>query len=192
MARAIFHLILPLRRFYAILHPEAGDTMKNFLKVFDRVFAYYFISMGIFMLVCILLDFPIKMLFHGKSALTDFFIGIISVCITLFVLCYRDGYHSTKLEMKPFALSVCLLLVLLIVITCLMGLIGPAIYISGPTNTLAHHIVDQAGLYLMERKAALYWYCPLFMTIAYISLYAPLMILGKHFGFKRKQSVFKS
>ncbi|MBQ9861630.1 MAG: hypothetical protein IJO75_05155 [Clostridia bacterium] len=166
--------------------------MKKFFKSIDQVFAYYFISMGISLLVGILLDFPIKMLFHSKGVLTEFIIGIISACASLFVLCYRAGYHSTKLELKPFIRSVGLFLVLLIVITCLVGLIGPAIYISGPTNTLAHYIVDQAGLYLMDRKVALYCYCPLFMTIAYVFLYAPFMILGKHLGFKRKQSVFKS
>ncbi len=166
--------------------------MRKLFKGVDRVFAYHFISMGIFMLFFILLDFPIKMLFGSKGELTDLIIGIVTVCVSLFVLCYRDGYHSTKLEMKPFLLSVGVLLVLLNAITCLIGLIGPAIYVSGPTNLLAEYVVDQAGLYLEERKTALYCYCPLFMSIAYLFLYAPFMVLGKHLGFKKKQRDFTS
>lgn len=166
--------------------------MKKLFKGVDQVFAHHFISMGIFLLFFILLDFPIKMLFGSKGELTDLIIGIVTVCASLFVLCYRDGYHSTKLELKPFIRSVGLFLVLLIVITCLVGLIGPAIYVSGPTNLLADYVVDQAGLYFEERKTALFWYCPLFMTGAYLLLYAPLMVLGKYLGFQRKQTVFKT
>lgn len=166
--------------------------MKKCFKGVDRIFAYHFISMGIFMLFFILLDFPIKMLFSAKGELTDLIIGIVTVCASLFVLCYRDGFHSTKLELKPFVFSMALFLLLLNAITCLLGLIGSAIYVSGPTNLLAEYVVNQAGLYFEERKTALFWYCPLFMTGAYLFLYAPLMVLGKYLGFRRKQAVFRA
>ena len=163
--------------------------MKKFFKIFDCIFAYYFISMGISLLVGILLNFPIKMVFCAYTDLTAFFVGFVCVCISLFILWYRDGYHSTNLEIKPLLLSAGILLALLIVITLL---IGRAIYISGPTDYLAYYILHKANPHLINGKVMHNRLCLWLMTGAFVFVYMPLMVLGKYLGFKRKRSVFNS
>ena len=156
--------------------------MKKFLKTFERIFVYYFASMGISLLASILLDIPMKFLLGDNyTDLTEFFISELSFVISLFVLFFMDGFHHKKIQLKAFMLSELILLILLIVVICL---IGRAVYISGPTDHLARYILYQVNPYLINGKVMLNRYCMVLMICAYVALYAPLMLIAEYIGAK--------
>ena len=163
--------------------------MRKLFKGFDHVFAYYFMSMGISLLAGIVLNLPIKMVFGAYTDLTAFLIGFICVCVSLFLLWYRDGYHATHLDIKPLLRSAAVLLALLIIITLC---IGHAIYISGPTDYLADCILYKVNPHLINGKAMYSRLCLWLMIGVFVCIYTPLMVLGKYCGHKRKLAVFPS
>ena len=156
--------------------------MKKFLNTFERIFVYYFASMGISLLAIILLNIPMKFLLGDNySDLTEFFISVFSFVISLFSLFCIDGYRTKKLELKLFALSQLVLLVLLIVV---IYFIGRAVYISGPTDNLARYILYEVNPTLINGKVMLNKYCLVLMICAYVFLYAPLMLIAEYIGVK--------
>jgi len=163
--------------------------MKSFLKTFERVFVYYFASMGASVLIGVLLNVPMKLFLGNKfNDFTSFIVGIISLLISMFVLFYIDGYRTKKFELKRFLISELILLSLLIVV---IYIIGRAIYISGPTDYLAWHILDKVNPTLINGKAMLNKYCLVLMISAYVVLYAPLILIAEYLGCKSKLNNIK-
>lgn len=163
--------------------------MKRLLKTFERICVYYFASMGISLLVSILLNTPMKLLLGDKfNDLTEFFISIFPLIISLFVLFCIDGYRTKKLELKLFALSELILLVLLIVV---IYFIGCAVYISGPTDYLAWHILYKVNLTLINGKVMLNQCCMVLMICSFVFLYAPLMLIAEFLGVKIRNKQFQ-
>lgn len=163
--------------------------MKNFLKTFERVFVYYFASMGASVLIGVLLNVPMKLLLGNKfDDFASFLIGIISLLISMFVLFFIDGYRTKRFELKRFLISELMLLSLLIVV---IYFIGRAIYISGPTDYLAWHILKKVNPTLINGKAILNKYCLVLMISAYVVLYAPLMLIAEFLGCKSKVNNIK-
>ena len=162
--------------------------MKNFLKTFERLFVYYFASMGISLLAIILLDIPMKFLLGDNfSDLTEFFISALSLVISLFILFYRDGFQNKKFDLKLFLFSELMLLVLLIVV---IHFIGRAVYISGPTDYLARYILYKVNPTLINGKVMLNKYCLVLMICAYVFLYAPLIVIAEYVGAKIRNKQF--
>ena len=162
--------------------------MKKFLKTFERVFVYYFASMGISLLVSILLNNPMKLLLGDKfNDLTEFFISRFPLMISMFVLFCIDGYRTKKFELKLFALSELVLLVLLIVVIYFIGL---AVYISGPTDYLGRYILYKVNPNLINGKVMLNQYCMVLMICAYVFLYAPLILIAEYIGVKIRNKQF--
>ena len=156
------------------------------MKTFERVFVYYFASMGASVLIGVLLNVPLKLLLGNKfNDLTNFFVSIFSLLISMFVLFYIDGYRTKKFELKRILLSELILLALLIIV---IYFIGRAIYISGPTDYLARHILDKVNPTLINGKVMLNKYCMILMICFYIFLYAPLMLIAEYLGYKGKLS----
>ena len=162
--------------------------MKNFLKSFERLFVYYFASMGISLLAIILLNIPMKFLLGDNySDLTEFFISALSLVISLFILFYRDGFQNKKFDLKLFLFSELMLLVLLIVV---IHFIGRAVYISGPTDCLARYILYKVNPTLINGKVMLNQYYMVLMICAYVFLYAPLILIAEYIGVKIRNKQF--
>ncbi len=158
--------------------------MKSFLKTFERIFVYYFASMGASVLIGVLFNVPMKLLLGNKfNDFTSFIVGIISLLISMFVLFFIDGYRTKKFELKRILLSE---LILLSLLTVVVYFIGRAIYISGPTDYLAWHILKKVNPTLINGKAMLNKYCLVLMISAYVVLYAPLMLIAEYLGYKGK------
>ena len=155
--------------------------MKIFLKTFERLFVYYFSSMGIALLFEVLLNLPLKFLL-GKNFnnLTSFFIGMTSLMIALLLLFYKDGFRHKKFQLT-------LLLLLIIVIY----FIGRAVYISGPTDYLARYILYLTNPSMINGKIMLNQYCMILMICAYAFLYAPIILIAEYIGVKRSHNQFK-
>ena len=157
--------------------------MKRVLKTFERLFVIYFSSMLVSVLIGVLLNIPLKLIIKNYNELTSFIVGIISAIITMAILSFIDGSRVKKYEFKYLILSSAILLVLLIIIT---SIIGRAVYISGPTNYLAHYIVDMVEKSLISEKILLNRCCLVLMIIAYIFLYTPIILIAEYLGVKKR------
>lgn len=156
--------------------------MKLFLKTFERVFVYYFASVGISLLANILLGFPLKFILKNHTGLMSFIVGTLSMLVSLFILFYRDGYKTKRLELRYFLPS--LAIVLLILVAVLL-IIGHAVYIAGPTEFLDEYFPAILIQSPINPKVAVNLSTAALMILAFLLLYTPTIILAEHFGVKK-------
>lgn len=156
--------------------------MKPFLKTFERVFVYYFASVGISLLANIALSLPLRFIFQNHISLTSFIVGMLSMLVSLFILFYRDGHKTKQLELRYFLPS--LAIVLLILVAVLL-IIGHAVYIAGPTEFLDEYFPAILIQSPINPKVAVNLSSVALMILAFLLLYTPTIILAEHFGVKK-------
>lgn len=156
--------------------------MKPFLKTFERMFVYYFASVGISLLANIALSLPLRFIFQNHISLTSFIVGMLSMLVSLFILFYRDGHKTKRLELRYFLPS--LAIVLLILVAVLL-IIGHAVYIAGPTDFLDEYFPAILIQSPINPKVAVNLSTAALMILAFLLLYTPTIILAEHFGVKK-------
>lgn len=156
--------------------------MKPFLKTFERMFVYYFASVGISLLANIALSLPLRFIFQNHISLTSFIVGMLSMLVSLFILFYRDGHKTKRLELRYFLPS--LAIVLLILVAVLL-IIGHAVYIAGPTEFLDEYFPAILIQSPINPKVAVNLSTAALMILAFLLLYTPTIILAEHFGVKK-------
>ncbi len=159
--------------------------MKNFLKTFERVFVYYFASVGISLLANLLLNIPLKFIFENYSSLISFIVGIISMLISLFVLFYIDGHKSKKFDFRYFLPSLALILLLLV---AALFIIGHAVYIAGPTEFLDEYFPKTLIKSPINPKVTVNLCSALIMGMAFFILYTPTILLAETLGIKKRNN----
>lgn len=155
--------------------------------MFERVFAYYIISMGVQLAANIVLNIPLKFIFPNYSDLGEFFVAIIACLICMFLLCFRDGYKLRVFEFKEFLICAAIMLCLLLVVIYFTGHI---IYISGPTDHLERYILYEVNPSLINGAGMLDKYSWYLMMGAFAVLYVPVMTFGMYLGNKKRKKQF--
>jgi hypothetical protein len=146
--------------------------------------------MGISLLFVIITNVPLKFIMREiYNEITYFLVSEISLIIGMFALFFRDGYRARKIELKPFAIGLLIQFSLMVIFTLF---IGPAIYVSGPTNILAREIAFSYDLGPTATKVMSNRYSLLLMIIAYIIVYVPIMIFAERLGIKKRNKLFKN
>lgn len=156
--------------------------MKPFLKTLERVFVYYFTSVGISLLANILLSIPLRFVFWNHIALTNFSVGVLSMLISLFFLFYRDGKKTKKVELKLFLPSLVVVLVLIVLITLI---IGQAVYVLGPTELLDGFLPKSFVKSPINPKVSFDVYSFASGVAAFLLLYSPIMLISEYVGTKK-------
>jgi len=156
-------------------------AMKPFLKTFERVFVYYFASVGISLLANIALSLPLRFIFQNHISLTSFIVGMLSMLVSLFILFYRDGYKTKRLELRYFLTS---LAVILLILLAVLFIIGHAVYIAGPTEFLDEYFPAILIQSPINPKIALNLSSAALMILAFLLLYAPTILLAEKIGVK--------
>lgn len=162
--------------------------MKIVFKKFGQVIVFYFASMLISLFTSIVLNIPLKFLIPNYNNLTNFIVGILSLCIALFSIFFYEGYKTKKFELKSLLIS---LGFLLCVVTIVSTLIGHAVYISGPTVYLADYILHLKEPMKIFDPIIVNRCCLYLMLLAFILVYAPLMLIANYLGIKFKKRKFK-
>lgn len=155
--------------------------MKPFFKTFERVFVYYFASVGISLLTNILLGFPLKFILKNHTGLMSFIVGTLSMLVSLFILFYRDGYKTKRLELRYFLTS---LAVILLILVAVLLIIGHAVYIAGPTEFLDEYFPAILIQSPINSKIALNLGSVALMITTFLLLYAPTILLAEKIGVK--------
>ena len=156
--------------------------MKNFLKTLERIFVYYFASVGISLLINIVLSIPLKFIIKSNMSFVSFIVGTLSMLLSLFILFYRDGYKTKKLELKYFLPSLAVILLLLV---AALLIIGHAIYIAGPTELLDEYFPKMLIQSPLNPKVAVNLNSAALMISAFLLLYTPTILLAEKIGTKK-------
>ena len=156
--------------------------MKNFLKTFERVFVYYFASVGLSLLATVLLNVPLKFFLKNYNNAVNFAIHALLMLVLLFIFFYRDGYKTKKLEMKYFLPS--LAVILLLLVTALF-VIGHAVYIAGPTEFLDEYFPKMLIQSPINPKVTVNLISAVLMISAFFLLYTPTILIAEHIGIKQ-------
>ncbi len=155
--------------------------MKNihgFLNGLGYYFVDFFMAVIIGLGISILLNIPMKFIRVINMDLGAFIVHLLSMCVALYIRSYRRGYHRNTrtytFQCKKALLFVGIVFAVQIALTLIIR--GHAVYISGPTVWLTNYIFPTAD------SANYNW---LFMLLADVFIYAPIMILGEYSGAKR-------
>ena len=167
------------------------DNNTSNLKAFFKEFGYYlvnfFMSVLIGLGISILLDIPTKFIKTINIDLGHFIAYFLGMCIALYVRSYQQGYHQNTrtytFQFKKTLLYVGIVFAVQIALIFIIG--GHAVYISGPTYWLASYVLPAADRATIEGRLMIAGYDWLFMILADVFIYAPIMILGEYLGAKR-------
>lgn len=157
--------------------------MKNFLKTLERVFAYYFASVGLSLLASVLLNIPLKFFIKNYNNAVNFAIHALLMLVLLFIFFYRDGFRAKKLELKYFLPSLVVILLLLVTI---LFIIGHAVYIAGPTEFLDEYFPKMLLQSPINPKVAVNLISTALMISAFFLLYTPTILLAEALGIKKR------
>lgn len=157
--------------------------VKTVLKEYEIYFVILIVSIAIGNLIDIITRIPIGLILGETSDLWGFIIGNIGTIIAMFVLSFKKGYRCRKLEYKKMLLNTIFLLVLQLVVALT---IGHTVYISGPSVFLATVVSGITDF----RSEILNMYETFFMVVIFLFNYAPAIILGQYFGFKKRKKDF--
>ena len=171
--------------------PENPNAQNS--KTLPTEFSYYlvdfFMAVIIGLGVSILLDIPMKFMRVINMDIGAFIVHFLSMCIVLYIRSYRRGYHRNTqtytFEPKKAALFVGIVFAVQIVLIFIIG--GHAVYLSGPTVWFTSYILPAADRAVAEGRAMIAGYNWIFMILADIFVYAPIMILGEYWGDKQNQ-----
>ena len=166
-------------------------NLKPFLNEFSYYLVNFFMSLLIGFGLSILLDLPMKFIQKLNIDLGHFVIHILGMCIALYIRGYQKSYNANQ-STYTFCFKKTLMFVFLVfAVQTLLVLIlgvrngGHAIYVVGPSRSLANYIqtlmkTNITNQYLIYKQ--LNW---TFMIVTDIFIYAPLMIAGEYFGAKK-------
>ena len=151
--------------------------IKGFVKKFAPYFVNYFAGIGMSLLFVVALNIPMRFLKLG-TPVAYFLVGALGAVITMYVLSFRKGYNSNsrtyKYRHKEVLMYIACVFAVQIVLTLL---IGPAVYIAGPTMWVDEYI----GNVINTTPLVSNW---ILMLLADIFLYTPAMLYGEYRGAK--------
>lgn len=157
--------------------------MKPFLKTLERIFVYYFASVGLSLLTSVILNVPLKFIIKNYNNAVNFATHALLMLVLLFVFFYRDGYNTKKLELKYFLPSLAVILLLLVAV---LLIIGHAVYIAGPTEFLDEYFPKILLQSPINPKVTVNLGSALLMCAAFLILYAPTILLAETLGIKKR------
>lgn len=162
-------------------------NIKVFLKGFGNYFVDFFMSVIIGLGVVILLTIPMRFMRVINTDLGAFIIHLLSMCIALYTRNSSRGYHRNTRTYTFQPKKVLLFVVIVFAVQSALILIigGHAVYISGPMVWFSSYVLPAADRTIAEGRSMIAGYDWLFMLLADIFIYAPIMILGEYFGAKQ-------
>lgn len=161
--------------------------MKEYFNNFLTILARWLASMTIAALPT-LLDAPIRAFVDIDTNILAFLLSFPTAIICLFIFSFKAGNKQKSIENKKFLISLLFLFVFLVLFALL---IGSGTWIGGPTNLLAKMVYDMHHPGEWKTDWSLqYKYCLVGTAIAYVTVYAPTMLLGKYFGERKHRKEY--
>lgn len=185
----------PKRKF----DPKVLSIKRQYASCFVTLFASFLIGLA----VGVIMDIPIGLiltessLMDENSVLADNIrnfsvdtIYLVATLITIFVLSYTYGYRKNEFVFKQILFAVITTFITLVILNLVLG---HSFWFSGPSMFFARDVLEARNFYMfgtMGVKKVLKNYQWIFMIIAFWTLYAPLMLLGRYLGSKKSKKDF--
>lgn len=168
---------------------QNAQNLKSLMKESSYYIIDFFMSVLIGLGVTILLNIPMKFLKIINIDLGGFIIHILSMCIALYKRSYSRSYNANTrtytFHFKKALLYIGMAFAAQILLTIIIG--SHAVYISGPTVFLSSFVFPGFDRTMAEGRLMIAGYDWLFMILADILIYAPIMILGEYLGDKQNK-----
>ena len=162
-------------------------NFKESFKEFGYYLVNFFLSILIGLGVMILLDVPMKFIKGFPINLGHFIIHFFGMCIALYIRSYHQGYDQNTrtytFQLKKTIIYVGIVFAVQAALILIIG--GHAIYITGPTTSLTSYLLPAVDTTTISGALKLTGYNWLFMILADVFIYAPIMVISEHFGAKR-------
>lgn len=159
------------------------------LNEFSYYLVDFFMSVIIGLGIVILLNIPLKFIRVINMDLCAFIVHLLSMGIVLYMRSYRRGYHTnTKtytFDSKKAILFVGIVFAIQIVLIFVIG--GHAVYITGPTYWFTTYLFPTIDLTAAEGREMVAGYNWLFVLIADVFIYAPIMVVSEYWGDKQNK-----
>jgi len=171
--------------------PENENTkkFKALLKDFGYYLVDFFISVLIGLGVAIVLNVPMKFLKLSNIDLCSFIVSILSMCIALYIRSYSRSYNANT-RTYTFRLKralQCIAMTYAVQIAVILLISGHAVYVSGPTCWLSLFILPDSYVTTPKGQLIIAGYDWMFMLLADLLIYAPIMVLGEYLGDKQNK-----
>ena len=162
--------------------------MKAFFKKLGLYCLFLYASFWFCLFAGILYNIPDKLIFKPSDLVMDiieFVLHILCIVITLFILCYKQGYKQQEFDTKQIILVMVSLLIVHQIASLVQGF-----QTAGPAYSLARTI------YFMDEQAMLTWRMPLGLVHSLIAaidivFVVPSIVLGEYLGVKKYKSKHK-
>lgn len=161
--------------------------MKEYFNLFLNVLARWGAAIA-FSLAPALLDAPIRAFIDVDADILAFVLCFGTAVVALFVLFYKMGNKQKRIDTKKLVIAIILLWIFLLLVGLL---IGTSAITMGPTDYLA------GKLYKMNYPRDWNYSSPIntqyslvTLTVLYITVYAPTMLLGKYLGERKHRKEY--
>ncbi len=164
-------------------------NFKTLLKDFGYYLVDFFMSILIGLGAVIIINIPMKFLRLINIDLCSFIVGILCMCITLYMRSYSRSYNANT-RTYTFQLKralKCIAMTIVVQILVILLISGHAVYVSGPTVWLTLFILPDAFRTSLDGRMMIAGYDWMFMLSADILIYAPIMIIGEYLGDKQNK-----
>ena len=165
--------------------------LKAFAAECSLYFVNFFGALCIGLLCSILFDIPMKFIRVIDYDLGHFITHFTVMCITLYLRSYRKGYHTNTrtytFSLRKTALSIFVIFSIQILLVLILGVNkgGHAVYVAGPSRWLANYILTLANVTGTNQYTMYCHYNWVFMLLADVCIYLPIMLAGEYLGAKR-------
>lgn len=168
---------------------ENSSNFKALIKDFGYYLVDFVMSLLIGLGIAIILNIPMKFLKLANIDLCSFVVSMLSMCIALYRRSFSRSY-SANTRTYTFQLKralLCIAMTFAAQILVILFISGHAVYVSGPTIWLTSFVFPDLDRATLEGRLMIAGYDWMFMLLADIFVYAPVMILGEYWGDKQNQ-----
>ena len=163
---------------------NARAIRRQYIFCIVTLFAAFIIGLVVDV---VFVNMPLGFIIGHTGSLLEHVLHIAVVMSAMFVMCYYEGYYKSRFVFKQMLASVALTFITQV---AFVFVFGPSAWLSGPTIFIARYVFDAQhpefiGVAWSVTKEAIYNYRWVFMVIAFLTLYAPSMILGKYLGSRK-------
>lgn len=158
--------------------------LKALVKDSGYYFVNFFMAVLVGLAITLVLDLPLKFIRVINVDLGHFAINLLGMCFALYTRSYRQGYHqNTRTYTFQYKRTLrCTGVIFAVQIALILIIGGHAVYISGPTYWLASFVQSVVAPDPAKAKIVLALYNWLFMLLADVLIYAPIMLAGEYLG----------
>jgi len=168
---------------------ENIPKFKILLKDFGCYLVDFFMAVLIGLGITVVLNLPMKFIKAINIDLGSFTVQFLSMCYVLYARSFTRSYNANtrtyNFQLKKALQCIAMTFAVQILLVIIIG--GHAVYVSGPTVWLSSYLFPELDRATREGRLLIAGYDWMFMLLADVLIFAPIMILGEYLGDKQNK-----